>query len=79
MLIKLIPEQDKREGMPIATSQELTLDDCIGLTKAFYYDFDLNGNWVEFTKNYYIQHEDFATVQDYITFYEQNGYLFVII
>ena len=79
MIIKLIPQEDLRLGIPLATTQELTLYDCISLTKAFYNDFDQNDNWVELTKNYYLQHEDFETVQEYIDFYAQNGYLFVII
>ena len=48
---ELIRQEDYRNGIPLATSQDLTLDDCIALTKAFYYDFDEEGNWVEFTKN----------------------------
>ena len=76
---EIIRQEDYREGIPLATSQDLTLDDCIAFTKAFYYDFDQEGNWVEFTKNYYLEHEDFSTVQEYIDFYQQNGYLFVII
>ena len=79
MIIKLIPQQDLRDGVPLATTEELTLADCIVLTKAFYHDFDQNDNWVELTKNYYLQHEDFETVQEYIDIYAQNGYLFVII
>ena len=76
---ELIRQEDYRDGIPLATSADLTLDDCIALTKAFYYDFDEEGNWVELTKNYYLEHEDFQTVQEYIDYYQQNGYLFVII
>lgn len=75
---RIIKTEDYRDGMPIATSNDLSLNECMVLTKAFFYDFDTNENLTELTINYYINHISFETVQEYIDFYAQNDYLIVI-
>ena len=78
-MFAIIKKEDFREGIPLANSNDLSLEDCVALTHVYYWDFDESNNYVEVIKNCFIDHEDFETVQEYIDFYDQNGFLFVIL
>ena len=75
----LIKQEKFQEGIPLATSENTTLEDCYALTHLLCYDFDEEGNFVLKKMNNLFEHEDFETIQEYIDFYKSKGYVFVII